>query len=398
MFTTYRTLTVVFVAQCFAQTGSPILVLLAGIVGVELAPSLTMATLPVAAMVVGMALTTIPASLFMGRFGRKAGFLLGAGYASVGGLLAAWSVSIGHFYLFCFAGLLIGSFSAFVQQFRFAVAESVPVEALPRSLSILMMAGIVSAFLGPGVATRFHEVPGLEPYVGSFLGMSVLLAIAFLILLVFYRDEPLAEEAEVTGSSVRSLVEILKDSNILLAMAAAITGWLLMSLVMTATPVSMHAVDKLSLADTAFVIQSHIVAMYAPSLVSGYLIGLLGVRRIIGMGMGLMLIVVVIGFGQPHFVHYWGAMVALGVGWNFLFVGGTTLLTMSYRTSERFRVQALNDFLVFGLQAFGSLGAGFLLATYGWNAIMLLCLPWLIVLGPFLWVSSKVTRPSSQAI
>ena len=390
----YRTLIVIFCAQCFAQTGSPILVLLAGIVGADLAPSLTLATLPVAAMVIGMALTTIPASMMMAKLGRKAGFLFGAGYATLASLLAAWAVAAGQFYLFCFAGMMIGSFSAFVQQFRFAVAESVPDEAIAKSLSILMLAGIVSAFLGPGVATALSDLEGFAPYSASFLGMGGLLATAFLILLVFYRDQEVSPEDESAGDSKRGTAEILADANLLLAIAAGVTGWLLMTLVMTATPVSMHAVDQMSLGDTTFVIQSHIVAMYAPSLVSGYLINVFGVRRIITAGLVLMLIVVIIGYGDPHLIHYWGAMVALGVGWNFLFVGGTTLLTQTYRTSERFRVQAINDFLVFGLQAFGSLGAGVLLATFGWNSIMLLCLPFLIMLLPFLWITRERVSPA----
>lgn len=388
----YRTLIVLFIAQCFAQTASPVLVLLAGIVGVEIAPSLTLATLPVAAMVVGMAATTVPAAMIMARFGRKRGFLFGAAMATSASLLAAWAVSAGDFYVFCLAGLFIGSFSAFVQQFRFAVAESVPAESIPWSLSVLMLAGIVSAFLGPGTATYLSDVPGFAPYVGSFLGLSCLLVIAFLILLLFYRDEsPVVLEA-IDNVEARAMSEILKDRHLQLAIAAGITGWLLMTTVMTATPVSMHAMDNLSLGDTAFVIQSHIVAMYAPSLLSGFLMSRFGVRRVIGAGMILMLLVVIVGFGKPHLVHYWSAMVALGVGWNFLFVGGTTLLTQSYRNSERFRVQAANDFLVFGLQAFGSLGAGVLLATFGWNSIMLLCLPFLLMLAPFLWLSSRTPK------
>ena len=383
----YRTLIVLFVTQCFAQTASPVLVLLAGIVGAKIAPSLTLATLPVAAMVVGMATTTVPASMIMARFGRRRGFLSGATMAICAALLAAWAVNIGHFYLFCFAGLLIGSFSAFVQQFRFAVAESVPADAIPRSLSVLMLAGIVSAFLGPGTATWLSDVPGLAPYVGSFLGLSCLLVVALLIL------APVEVIADQTDEQ-RALVEILKDRHLQLAIAAGVTGWLLMTLVMTATPVSMHALDQMSLGDTTFVIQSHIVAMYAPSLISGYLISQFGVRRIIFAGMVLMLLVVVVGFGKPHLVHYWSAMVALGVGWNFLFVGGTTLLTQSYRNSERFRVQAANDFLVFGLQAFGSLGAGVLLASFGWNSIMLICLPFLFMLTPFLWLSNRASQPA----
>lgn len=379
----YRTLMVMFVAQSFAQTASPILVLLAGIVGAQMAPSMALATLPVAAMVVGMALTTVPATLLMARYGRKLGFLVAVAYAAIGGLLAAWSVTHSHFIGFCLAALLIGSFTAFLQQFRFAVAESVPPEAIGRSVSILMLAGIVSAIVGPAVATRYSQVDGLAEYAGSFIGMTVLLLMAFLVLLLFYRNQ--SPEAASSNESPQSYALILQDPAIVLAMASAVAGWSVMTLVMTATPVSMHEMDRHSLADTAWVIQSHILAMYIPSLFSGFLMNLMGVVKVIAIGWLLMLAVVLVGYGEPALMHYWGAMVLLGVGWNFLFVGGTTLLAQSYRAADRFKVQALNDFLVFGLQALASLGAGVLLAFFGWNSVLLLCLPWLILLLPFLW-------------
>jgi MFS family permease len=264
----------------------------------------------------------------------------------------------------------------------------VPADQIAKCLSLLMMAGIVAAFVGPEVASRFSDVAGLPQYVGSFLGMSLLISCSFVVLLVFYRNQPV-DETQVVGEP-RSFSKILREPNLLLAMGAAIVGWSVMSLVMTATPVSMHEMDHHSLEDTAWVIQSHILAMYVPSLFSGLLVTWFGVYRIITVGAALMLGVIFVGYGEPMLMHYWGAMVLLGIGWNFLFVGGTTLLTTSYRAEERFKVQALNDFLVFGLQAIGSLGAGVLLALYGWNSIMWLCLPWLIVIPPLLWFANRV--------
>lgn len=379
----YRTLIVLFTAQCFAQTAMPMMVLVSGIIGAAMAPSMSLSTLPLAIAVVGLATTTVPASLMMQRFGRKSGFLTAVGYAVLAALLAAWSLYLQSFMLFCAASFLIGSFTAFLQQFRFAVAESVPVETIARSLSILMLAGIVAAWLGPEVATRFSDVEGLPLYAGTFVAMAGLLSIAFLILLVFYRNtEP--QSLQATGEP-RALGEILAQPDMGLAIAAAAIGFGVMTLVMTATPVSMHELDHHSLEDTAWVIQSHIMAMYIPSLFSGLLIGWFGVRRIIMAGLVVMVAVVIVGHGSPHLMHYWWSMVLLGVGWNFLFIGGTTLLTQTHRAEERFRVQATNDFLVFGLQAVGSLGAGVLLASLGWNAIMLLSLPLLLLLLPFLW-------------
>jgi MFS family permease len=387
MIARYRTLIVLGLAQCFGQTASPMMVLLGGIVGARLAPSIDWATLPLAIMVVGMACTTVPASLLMARIGRRGGFLIASACAVGTGLVAVWGIYLESFIIFCCSSFLVGANGAFIQQFRFAVAESVPTEQVPKSLSILMLAGIFAAIVGPETANRLSEVGGLPDYVGSFLGMSGLLFIAFLILFFFYENADLALEPK--GREVRPYSEILIDRNLLLAMGAAIVGWSVMTLVMTATPVSMHEMDHHSLDDTTWVIQSHILAMYVPSLFSGFLISWFGVVRILYAGLAVMTGVVIFGYGQPDLFHYWGAMVLLGIGWNFLFIGGTTLLTQTYRSEERFKVQALNDFLVFGLQAMASLGAGLLLANFGWNGVMMLCLPWLIILLPLIFLARR---------
>lgn len=391
----YRTLVVLWVAQSFGQTAAPIMVLVSGIVGARLAPSLQWSTLPLAMMVVGTAVSTTPASLLMSRIGRRAGFMIATGYAMVAGLVAAWAISIEHFYLFCFSAFLVGSYAAFLQQFRFAVAESVPAGEVARSVSLLMLAGIVAALLGPEVASRFSDLEGLPAFTGSFLGLSALMGCSFLVLALFYRNSVPAEVG--AGGLERKLGEILRQPRLILAMTSAISGWSIMSLIMTATPVSMHQIDHYSLADTKWVIQSHILAMFIPSLFSGILISRFGVVRIIGCGLVIMMACLLVGYDKPMLMHYWGAMVLLGIGWNFMFVGGTTLLTECYRPAERFKVQALNDFLVFGLQAMGSLGAGLLLAWAGWNGVILFSLPWLLLPLPCLWLLRKETRQVANA-
>ncbi len=365
-------------AQSFGQTATPILVLLGGIVGARIAPDPSWATLPLAIMIIGVACATIPASLLMSRIGRKAGFLIGSGVAILAGLVAAWSIEVEMFLLFCLASFMIGNYAAFMQQFRFAVAESVPPDEVPKCLSFLMLAGIVAAILGPEVGNLFSRTEGLSDYVGSFLGVSVLMTVSFLILLIFFRNQEVDEASE--EEPVRPLGEILAQPKLILAITSAVVGYTIMSLIMTATPVSMHEIDSHSLDDTTWVVQSHILAMYVPSLFSGFLIARFGVLRIIQSGFLIMLACVAVGWGEPMLMHYWWSMVLLGVGWNFLFLGGTTLLTQSYRSSEGFAVQAINDFLVFGLQAVGSLGAGVLLAVYGWNGVILFSAPWLLVL------------------
>ena len=376
-----------FFAQCFGQTAAPILVLLGGIIGTRIAPSPDLATLPLAFMIMGIASATIPASMLMANFGRKAGFVGGTCWAILASLLAAWSVQQSSFYLFCFASFLIGNYAAFLQQFRFAVAESVPVDEVPKSLSILMLAGIVAAILGPEVGRRFSVVEGLPEYVGSFLGLAALLTTSMLVLVVFYRNTTVVAN-KVEGEE-RPLSEILRQPALILAISSAVVGYTIMSLIMTATPVSMHEMDHHSLDDTTWVVQSHILAMYIPSLFSGFLIARFGVMRIIQVGFVLMMACVVVGWGNPELMHYFGSMVLLGIGWNFLFLGGTTLLTQSYRVSERFKVQALNDFMVFGWQAVGSLGAGVLLAVLGWNGVMAFSIPWLVLLLPAMIIVMK---------
>lgn len=383
----YRTLIVLTFAQCFGHTAAPILVLLGGIVGAQIAPSLDWATLPIAIQIIGLASATIPASYLMSKVGRKAGFLGGTALAIFAALFAAWGIFQQSFALFCIASFFIGNYIAFLQQFRFAVAESVPKQQIPKCLSFLMLAGIVAALLGPEVGRRFSVIEGLPNYVGSFLGMAAMLSVSFLILLLFYRNTDM--ETYEQASTDRSLGQIFRQPTLILAIASAAVGYSVMSLIMTATPLSMHELDLHSLDDTTRVIQSHILAMYVPSFFSGFLISWLGVKRIIQAGFALMLVCVAIGWGQPDFINYWGTLIFLGVGWNFLFLGGTTLLTQSYRNSERFKVQAVNDFLVFGLQAVGSLSAGVLLASIGWSGVMVFSLPLLLLLVPVLFITRK---------
>ena len=393
-FGNYRTLIVLTFAQCFGQTAAPILVLLGGIVGAQIAPSIDWATLPIAIQISGIAFATIPASYLMSKVGRKDGFLAGTALAIFASLFAAFAIYQQSFTLFCIASFLIGNYIAFLQQFRFAVADSVPNEQIPKCLSFLMLAGIVAALLGPEVARRFSVIEGLPDYVGSFLGMAAMLTVSFLILLAFYKKTTFEKQDQF--SAARPLGKIFRQPTLILAIASAAVGYSVMSLIMTATPLSMHEMDHHSLEETTRVIQSHILAMYVPSFFSGFLISWLGVKRIIQAGFALMIVCIFIGWGQPDFISYWGTLVFLGVGWNFLFLGGTTLLTQSYRASERFKVQAVNDFLVFGLQALGSLSAGILLASIGWSGVMVFALPLLLLLVPIIF-RTAARRPEPMS-
>jgi len=373
----YRTLKVLTIAQAFAQTGAPIVVLLGGIVGTVIAPTPDLATLPIAFMIIGTATTTIPAALFMGKFGRKAGFMFSASYCCIAGLIGAFAISQASIVLFCFATFLVGSHNAFVQQYRFAVAESVPANRVGRSLSILMLAGVAAAFMGPEAAQRFRAMSSLGDFAGSFLGLSAFMLVT-LFTLSFYRNPGTIEVAD--KEEQRGLWVIVQQPMFILAICSAVVAWSVMSLLMTATPVSMHTVDHFNFEDTAWVIQSHIVAMFLPSLFSGFLIDRFGAIKIILAGLALLFTCLFVAYLDRQLMHYWWALVLLGIGWNFLFLGGTTLLTQTYRQSERFKVQALNDFIVFSMQATAALGSGFVLVQFGWDWLVALSVPWLLIL------------------
>ena len=374
----YRALIVLTLAQCFGHTAAPILVLLGGIVGAQIAPSADLATLPIAVQILGIASAAIPASLLMSRFGRRAGFLGATALGIAAALLAALAVSRQSFLLFVLAAYSIGVYIAFMQQFRFAVAESVTADRVPRSLSIFMLAGIVSALLGPEVGRRFSDLEGLPLYTGSFIGLAALLSVSFLILLLFYQN--ITIESSGSTEAKRPLPEIIRQPKLILAVSAAAIAYSVMALVMTATPLSMHQMDGLSLDATTRVIQSHILAMYLPSFFSGALISRFGALNTIKAGLVLMVACIGAGWNNPQFFHYLAALILLGVGWNFLFLGGTTLLTQCYNPAERFKVQAVNDFLVFGLQGVGSLSAGVLIAAAGWSGVMTFALPAILLL------------------
>ena len=385
----YKTVIVLTLAQAFARTAVPIVVLLGGIIGTQIAPTPALATLPVALIFVGTSLTTVPAALFMARFGRKAGFLLGAAYTCAAGLLAAWAVSHGNFWVFCVATLLVGSNNAFVQQYRFAAAESVPSDKIGPAISVLMLAGVAAAIIGPGVANHMRDAFSSIEFAGSFVGLSGLTLVSFVCLL-FYRNS-MPEEVK-TEVAHRSLVEIALQPDFLTAVGAAVVGYGVMSLVMVATPVSMHNVDHISLGNTTLVIQSHIVAMFLPSLFSGLLVAKFGSRKIIAAGLAMLFMCIAIAWSDRQITNYWFALVLLGVGWNFMFVGGTTLLTQTYQPNERFKVQALNDFLIFSFQAAAALGSGAIVNALGWDWVLLLSLPWLLLLIPLMAWSGLVGR------
>jgi len=373
--------------QALTMSIASFVIFVGSIIGTTLAPDPGWATMPVAAFVLGSALATLPVILSMRRFNRKRVFLFCAAIAGVGCALAMYALQQQSFIIYLFAVVVLGIGLAAGQQYRFAAMESVAAEDVPRAASRVLIGGIGAAFLGPELAVR-GELLTTTAYQGSF-GLLMVVAIAVFLVLFFF-NEP-EKDVQLSDAKGRPLLEILGQPVILVAVISGCAGFAIMSLVMTSTPLHMHFENGHSLVDTKWVIQSHIVAMFLPSFFVPWLIRRIGVQGLISLGIAALLIMVVVVFSEYAFVNYWVSLVLLGIGWNFLFVGGTTLLPEGYRESERFKVQALNDFTIFGIQAVGALLAGWILSTLGWQTLLLISLPILALLIAALiyWQNSK---------
>ena len=363
------------------------IVLIGGLLGAELAPTPSLATLPISLMVVGQAVATIPAALLMRRVGRRKGFVMGAILAGMASLLASYSIGIASFGLFCISVAIIGSTGAFVQQYRFAAAELVSPERAGRAVSIILVGGIAAGFFGPQIANWSRDWFSGRAYSGSFIALTGLYLLVAAVMATLFRDVPVSF-AEAHGES-RSLIQIITQPIYILAVLSAAIGYGVMSFIMTATPLQMHTMSGFSMQNTTLVIQSHIIAMYVPSLFTGILIERLGLMRIMLAGLVSLAACVGLAIVSVELLQYWGALVLLGIGWNFLFVGGTVLLARSYRAAERFRAQAINDFTIFGLQALASLSAGSVLYFYNWATLNWLNIPILSMLLIFLLAHRK---------
>lgn len=353
------------------------MVMLGGIIGSSLSTNKAFATLPLSMMVVAIALTTIPATILMRKIGRRKGFALASMSSVVALAIAIFALKESSFPIFIVAVMIFGINMAFAQQYRYFAAESVEAKYVPRAISLVLVGSIGAAFVGKELATRgqfwIQEI--------QFGGTMAVLAVMFAIqALLFFAMVPAREHDDGTAQqSERPIGEIVRQPLFIVAVLGATAGFGLMTLVMTATPLGMHVNDGYSLEQTAGVIQAHVLGMYVPSLVAGFLIERVGVIRMMFVGALGLLAASIVGL-QGHTVsHYWWALVLLGVGWNFLYVGGTTMLTYTYSMAERFRAQAVNEFLVFGTSAIASLLAGTVMHFYGWGPLMLIPMPILII-------------------
>jgi len=372
-----KNLWIITVSQIFSFTPAPVNVFLSGIIGSTLSPIKSLQTVPTSLMIVGVAVFSFFAAKIMGRLGRKVGFLYGALFSTLSVLLASYAVWDKNFYLFCLACFFIGNGMAFTHQYRFAAAESVKRSYIPKALSIIMLASIFSALLGPNIANFNRDLISGHLFVGSYLSLAVLTFIPILFL-SFYN--PKTELKRVKKYNGRSYFELISQPRFLQAVTSAAFAYAVMSFLMTATPINMHVIENYSLNKTGIVIQLHIVSMFLPSLITGNLIRKFGNSKIIYIGVSFFILTILLSFLEPSFINYLFSLVFLGIGWNFLYLSGTGLLVLSYREEEKFKAQGFNDILVFSTQALASLSAGYMLSMTSWKTMNLIAIPFLIVI------------------
>ena len=372
-----KNLWIITASQIFSFTPAPVNVFLSGIIGSTLSPVKSLQTVPTSLMIVGIAIFSFFAAKIMGKIGRKAGFLYAAVFSSFSSLLGAFAVWDKNFYLFCLACFFIGCGMSFTHQYRFAAAESVEKSFIPKALSIIMLATIFSALLGPNIANFNKDLIDGHLYVGSYLSLAVLTSVP-IIFLSFYN--PKMELISIYKHKSRSYFELILQPRFLQAVASAAFAYAVMSFLMTATPINMYITENYSLDKTGIVIQLHIVSMFLPSLITGYLLKKFGHSIIIYVGVGFYTLTILLSFLEPTFFNYILALVFLGIGWNFLYLSGTGLLVLSYKEEEKFKAQGFNDVLVFSIQALASLSAGYMLSITSWKMMNLIAIPFLVLI------------------
>ena len=385
----HRQVLLLSTAQALFQSVGILVMTIGGLAGALVAPSPELATLPIAAMFLGTAVVIVPAATWMARSGRRRGFLTGALLGVAGGILATLGVWLGSLWLLAAGTFLVGAYQASAQFYRFAAAEVANEAFRPRAISLVLAGGVVAALLGPWLA-RWGGPLLQTAYMGSFLLLSLVSVLAAGLLLGLKVPQPAAAAAQ----GGRSLAEIVRQPAYLVALFGAATGYGVMILAMTATPLAMvHHQHPLS--DTTVVIQMHVLGMFVPSFFTGSLIARFGVLPIMLAGVTLLAGHVLISLTGTDFHYFAGALVLLGVGWNFLYIGGTTLLTTTYTPAEKGRAQAANDMTIFVVGLLGSLVAAPLLQLLGWQSMNLVLLPWLAIAAVALMGLGMVRRLAS---
>jgi len=357
-------------AQALGGASPAIVISLGGIVGSQLVANQAFATVPVSLMQLGLATGVIPAAFLMRRLGRRNGYVLGALIGATGASIAAAGAAERLFWLFCLGTFLCGLYGSYVQSYRFAAADTASDSFRPRAISWVMIGGLLAGVIGPQSVYWTRDLTPAAPFAASFLAQGVLALLAIGVVLAL--RAPPVKEAKSGGG--RPLPEIIRQPKFIASVIAALVAYGLMSFVMTAAPIAMVACGH-SVGEAALGIQWHVLAMYGPSFLTGRLIARFGKEKVTAAGLLLTALAAVVGLSGLSVAHFWLALVLLGVGWNFGFIGATALVTDCYRPEERVKVQAANDFLVFGSVAIASFSSGGLLSAGGWTSVNWLVFP-----------------------
>jgi len=380
-------------AQALMMSVNTLLITGSSIIGFELADNKALATLPIALQFFAIMLTSIPASLLMNRIGRKKGFIFSSIIGISGSLLALVSVTLHSFVLFCIATLLFGVYTGFGNYFRFVAAEVAPPNQSSIAISYVLAGGVFAAFIGPNLANVSKDVFDIT-YLGSFIAVLIIYSLNLVNILLMDLPKPINHAIDVYS---RSLIDIAKQPIFIVALLSATIGFSTMTLLMTATPLAMKH-EHLPFSDVAFVIQWHVLAMFGPSFFTGHLIKRFGVERIIFAGGLLMLACTGINLLGASLWHFWLALFALGLGWNFMFIGGTSMLTKTYNEAEKAKTQAMNDFILFSSVTIASLSAGVLQYQLGWQMVNFSVIPFILFsMLSILWLHSLKKTEANPA-
>ncbi len=375
-----RNALVLAVTQALAGGNNSVLVATAGIVGIMLAPDKGLATLPISFLALGIWAGTLPMGVLARRLGRRSALQIGTVSGVLTGLICCVAVLQGSFLLFNIGAVFSGFYASAHQSYRFAAADTASEAFRPKAISWVLLGGVLAGIVGPQLVIATKDLWPPYLFAATYIGQSALAVIAACVLMFLSIPRP-PPRSEVGDG--RPLAEIAKEPRFIVAVACGVASYSMMNLVMTSAPLAMVMCNH-SITDATLGLQWHVLGMYAPSFITGSLIARFGVERITGLGLAIIIVAAVIGIAGISLWHFWSALALLGVGWNFAFIGATTMVTACHRPNERNKVQAFNDFLVFGSMAIGSFSSGMLLANFGWATVNEVVFPVVLAAGALL--------------
>ena len=389
----YRNVLVLSATQSTLQITGVTMIAVTGLAGYALADNKSFATVPLTCYVFGSALTTIPASFLMKWIGRRAGFQTGTALGMIGGAICTLAMYFASFYMLCAGMMVMGMYTAFGKYYRFAAADAASESFRAKAISFTLAGGILGGIIGPEMAIRSKDLFPDHVFMGSYLSLIFVCMLATLILTRL--DIPQLSETERKDPG-RPLGVIMRQPVFIVAALSSMLSYGIMNLMMTSTPLAMRAHDH-HFNDAVLVLEWHIIGMYGPSFFTGSLIQRFGVLQVILTGVVLLFVCIGAALAGTEFSNFWVAMFLLGVGWNFMFVGGSALLTECYTPSERAKTQAANDFMVFATMAISSMSSGLLLNKSGWQAVNLGSIPFLaLATAATLWLMWKRRVSATQ--